>query len=148
MTARFEQDDIRFLYPENWALTAGSPETLPREVSVQSPGGGFWTLQLHPASVEPSELLETVVSILSKEYDSFESERATELLGGINSDVCLMNFFCLDMLVAAKAMAFATAGHTVLVLCQAENREFDALQMVFQAISTSLVQQSFAQNRT
>jgi hypothetical protein len=50
-----------------------------------------------------------------------------------------MEFYCLDLLVTARARAVRTDRATYLVLCQAESREFERLLPVFETITLSLL---------
>ena len=59
MTSTFKRDEIEFSYPETWQLTETVEEgAFPGEVSLETPGGGFWTLLIFPPGVDAVELLE------------------------------------------------------------------------------------------
>ena len=58
MVATYERHGIRFLYPENWDLQEDSRGADTQCVTLQSPGGGFWMLQI----VETQQSLERLVA--------------------------------------------------------------------------------------
>lgn len=111
----------------------------PLGVTIECPGGGFWSLALYTAAVDPVELVSQACDAMRQEYETFESARADSLIEGIATVGFEMNFYCLDLLVTARAQAFQIADTTCLVLYQAENREFDELEPVFGAITLSLL---------
>ena len=71
---------------------------------------------------------------------------AKEKVGDVRAqgvDIC---FFFLDLLVEAKIRAVQTPTYTLVWHYQAESREFEKMEPVFQAIATSLMQtQEFVQ---
>jgi hypothetical protein len=76
---------------------------------------------------------------LQAEYPAAESEQASEeILGQIVSGYDV-SFFYLDFVNTATIRTLRTPAATCLVLCQADDREFDALAPVFRAITTSLL---------
>ena len=50
-----------------------------------------------------------------------------------------MNFYCLDLTNTAMVRACTTPGGAYLILCQADDREFEQVAGVFQAITHSLL---------
>ena len=140
MPALFNKLGIRFQYPENWTLetdpgaAGGKPS-----VSVYSPGGGFWTIWLHAGGEDPAELAQTAAEVFEREYDELDSEPVSETIAGIELIGFDLNFYCLDLINTARIRAFTTQRGTYLVICQAEDRDFDRLSDVFQAITMSLL---------
>ena len=49
-----------------------------------------------------------------------------------------MDFCCLDFIITSRTRSFRLGNWTLLMLCQAENREFEQLEDVFHAITLSL----------
>ncbi len=49
-------------------------------------------------------------------------------------------FFYLDLITQAQVRCLQTDRHTLVIFCQAEDRQFEKLTPVFKAILTSLIQ--------
>ncbi len=127
---------VRFMYPENWQLTQEQSSHLPYEISLQTPGGGFWSLHIYDNLSDPQQLVEETLVTMRQEYHDLESEpidAETQMVG------YEMNFYCLDRVVTARAIAFHHGDRTCLVLYQAESSEFDKMDQVFQAVTLSLL---------
>lgn len=139
MTACYEKSGIRFLYPENWQITDEQLLDSPLSVSVQSPDSGFWSLMVYDPGTEPSKLVEQVLQSMRGEYDGVESSLAFEQFEDVESMGYDMCFYCLDFIVNAKALAARARGKTLLIMWQAEDREYERLEPVFRAITTSLL---------
>lgn len=139
MTPRYENFGVGFQYPENWKIVDEQPDDWPRSVSVQSPGSGFWMLQIFPAVADPATLAADVLKTIQQEYQEVEAESVHEPLAGVNTLGHDLTFYCLDLIVAARTRAFPHGDRTFLLLWQAEDREFDQLEPVFRAISVSLL---------
>jgi hypothetical protein len=108
-------------------------------VTVHSPGGAFWSVVLHDADADPAKLAATALSALKAEYADSEAEPVHEQIGKQTVSGYDMNFFYLDFTNTATIRCFRTPSATCLVLCQAEDREYEALAPVFRAITTSLL---------
>ena len=139
MPATYEKMGIRFLYPDNWSLDEQDALDDNPQVAVYSPGGAFWSVALHPRETDPSELAGAALRTLKSEYDDSEAEPVTEDIGGRLIDGYDLSFFYLDFTNTALIRSFRTDHNTCLILCQAEDREFDVVGPVFQAITTSLL---------
>lgn len=139
MPAVFEKLGIRFLYPDNWTLDEQEALGGNRSVSVYSPGGAFWSIALHAEGVDPHELAATALSTLKEEYADAEAEPVAEQIGGQTIKGYDLNFFYLDLTSTALIRGFRTSSASCLVLCQAEDREFEEVAPVFRAITTSLL---------
>jgi hypothetical protein len=139
MPATYEKLGIRFLYPDNWSLDEDDVLGGDPLVAVYSPGGAFWSVALHPVETDPSELASAALRTLKAEYEDSESQPVSEEIGGETIDGFDVNFFYLDFTNTALIRSFRTEEASCLVLCQAEDREFDQLGPVFRAITTSLL---------
>ena len=139
MPAVYEKMGIRFLYPDNWTLDEQEAFDGNRSVSVSSPGGAFWSIALHARGTNPDELAATALEILRAEYADAESEEASEEIAGQPTSGFDVHFFFFDLTNTALIRGFRTAAASCLVLCQAEDREFETLAPVFRAITTSLL---------
>jgi hypothetical protein len=138
MPARYAKLGIRFQYPENWTLDESDAIKGDDSVSVYSPDGAFWSIIKHPLSSSPEELVEAALAAMRQEYDELDAEPVEETCGRqalVGFDI---NFYCLDLTNTALIRAFRTAQGAYLVLCQADDREFQEVEAVFRAITRSL----------
>lgn len=138
MPAVYDKLGIRFLYPDNWTLDEDEALHGNQAVTVNSPGGAFWSITLHPHSTDPAELAAAALRTLKAEYPDSESEPATQEIGEHELRGYDVNFFYLDLTNTALIRGFRLHDATCLILCQAEDREFAQIGAVFDAITTSL----------
>lgn len=139
MPAVFDKLGIRFTYPDNW--TVDESEALGGECSVTvfSPGGAFWAVSLHAAETDPQALVRDGVKALRESYPDLDVETVNERIAGqelVGADV---NFYYLDLTNTGLLRAFRQPRFNVLILCQAEDREFESTEPVFRAMTLSLL---------
>ncbi|MDZ4820988.1 MAG: hypothetical protein SGJ20_18640, partial [Planctomycetota bacterium] len=106
------------------------------------PGGAFWSVTVHSTEDAPEDLVDTVVATMRAMYDDLDSEDTEEEILGrevIGSD---LNFYCLDLTNSAEVRVFESKRGNFVILCQADDREFDEVRRVFQAMTFSLLQES------
>jgi len=139
MPAVFHRHGIHFQYPENWTLETDEGAKGCRGASVYSSGGGFWAVTVHPREEDPRALAKAALETIKREYDELDSEPASEKIGAHELAGYDLNFYCLDLTNTAWIRGFRTAKSTLLVICQAEDREFDQVADVFRAITASLL---------
>ncbi len=139
MPARFDSLGISFQYPDNWTLDDSDAVLGRQSVTVFSPGGAFWSVAVHPGSADPAKLAAAIVGTMKNEYDSLESEPAAETVAGHELAGYDLAFYCLDLTNTALIRSLRIAQTTYTIFCQAEDREFERLRAVFQAITTSLL---------
>jgi hypothetical protein len=139
MPAVYDKLGIRFLYPDNWTMDESEALSGNRSVSVYSPGGAFWTIVLHASHLDPDELAAGALETLKSEYADAEVQSVSEQIGERSISGYDLNFFYLDFTNTALIRGFRTASASCLVLCQAEDREFERVGPVFRAITTSLL---------
>src|SRR5688572_3072390 len=120
MTATFNKAGIRFQYPENWEIIDENVAERPRTVSLQSPGGGFWSLMVYDPGVEANTLLRETLDQMRTEYENLESSVTFEQFDELEATGYEMFFYCLDFLVCARALAVKIPdGQIMLLLWQA-----------------------------
>lgn len=139
MPAQFNKLGIRFTYPDNWTVDESSAMEGAASVTVYSPTDSFWSVSLHPDDVEPEELVRSGTAALRETYPDLDVEEFCETVQGrvvIGADV---NFICLDLTNTAQIRVFESANCVVVVYCQADDRDFDMLGPVFQAMTVSLL---------
>jgi hypothetical protein len=139
MTAVFDQLGLRFQYPENWTVEKDATIAERLTVSVYSPEGAFWTVMRHPANTDSVELAEAALVAMQNEYQDLDSEKSRELVGEVELVGFDLNFYCLDLTNTAWIRAGGTGAATYLLICQAEDREFEQVSAVFQAMTASLL---------
>jgi hypothetical protein len=139
MPAVFDKLGIRFQYPDNWQLDEKDALAGESSVTVYSPGGAFWSINVHAREVAPKDLVEAALKAMRQEYDELDAERVRERAAGQDLVGYDLNFYCLDLTNTALVRAVRTADATFLILCQAEDREFAEVGPVFRAITASLL---------
>jgi hypothetical protein len=137
--AYYDKLGIRFAYPENWSIADEQLEAPPQGVSVQSPNGGYWDLRIFVSRRELDEVSDQALDAMRQEYADLESEAVTEELFDVPAVGYNLDFFCLDLLVTSRIRSFHVGDRTLLLICQAENREFERQRLVFDAITKSLL---------
>jgi len=142
MPIRFDRLGISFQYPDNWTLDEEDALAGRGSVTVYSPGGGFWSVSVHPRSADLNGLIEGAVEAMRQEYEELEAQRVKESLGPHEVVGYDLNFFYLDLTNTACIRGVQTASTTYTVFYQAEDREFDRVEQVFRAMVLSLLQGS------
>lgn len=140
MPAQYEKQELRFQYPDNWTLADEQWDEWPHVVSVQSPSGAFWTVHSFPPGSDPQSLTQEVLQTLRQEYGDVDSDVVVEDLLGNQAVGYGLDFYCLDFVVSAQALAVTIGNSTLLFVYQAEMREFSDLLPVFRAMMFSVAQ--------
>ena len=117
MTSTFKRDNIEFTYPETWQLSDTLEHDPPEgEVSLETPGGGFWTLVVFPPDVDPVELLENAKRGLVDQYEDVEFQEPGRPLDDVYPSLGTDAFFyCLDFLVTAALSVISTPKYSLVV---------------------------------
>ena len=141
MPAKFERLGIAFQYPDDWRLDEEEAVAGNRSVTVYNPrGGGFWSVSLHPQKADSMALADAAVNAMREVYDSLEAAPAEEEIAGQTLVGYDLNFYCLDLTSTAAVRIVRTPKRTLVIFYQAEDREFEEIKAVFQAISWTLLQ--------
>lgn len=137
MPGQFEGFGIALMYPDSWTIDSEVEGT---SVSIESPSGAFLTITqcAHPADAE--EALTKARSAMHEEYDEVERETVVKQFSGLTLNGDVLRFVYLDLIVTSQLLLLAHADHSYLVQTQAEDRDHDRLQPVFDAMLTSLCQ--------
>jgi hypothetical protein len=141
-TGKYQRGGIQFRYPENWKLADDSMEGIPRTVSIQAPSGAFWSIDIHPFSVDPDELMTQALEAMRGEYPDLEASETDTIVAGNESRGYDLYFCCLDFVVASRMRAFRLGHATYMLTYQAEDREFEQMEPVFDAITHSYFQEN------
>ncbi len=135
----FDRFGLAFHHPDNWAVDTEDSEGRYATVTVFSPGGAFWSVSGHAPGGDPAALAEAVVSQMREEYRELDAEPASEDVAGHRLVGIDLNFYCLDLTNTAQVRTLTTPDAIYLILCQAEDREWDEVAPVFAAMTTSFV---------
>ena len=139
MPASFDQSGIRFDYPDNWSVEQSEAEGGAVQGGVSSPHTAFWQLRKHPAGVELEPLFDEVLAALRSEYQEIEVEPDDDLVEGQMVTGFTVNFFYLDLTNTCWLRGIETPDANYLLVCQAEDREFAQVELVFRAMLASVL---------
>ena len=139
MAANFDKLGIHFQYPENWQLDESEALQGNQVVTVYSPGGAFWSVMIHPPTASPETLAATALQAMREQYDELDAEEVHENVAGQDLIRYDMNFYCLDLTNTAQVRSFRAPGAAYVIFCQADDREFADIEVVFRAITTSFL---------
>lgn len=139
MPAVFDKLGIRFTYPDNWTVDESDALGGECSVTVYSPGGAFWAVSLHDPDTVPKDLVKATAQALRETYPDLDFESVTETISGVETAGADLNFYCLDLTNTAMIRAFRAPRFNCLVLCQAEDREFEDVGPVFRAMTQTLL---------
>ncbi|MDA7951791.1 MAG: hypothetical protein MPJ24_09930 [Pirellulaceae bacterium] len=139
--ATFEQDEIRFQYPENWTLASETGEEGVVSVSLQSPENSCFFLERYNEQLDLVELAHQMKEEMANEYKDleFEADENNEELFGHSVTGYDLRFYCLDFLVLARLACLHVEDKTIVIMWQAESRLFEKNELVYQAITKSLL---------
>jgi hypothetical protein len=138
MVATYDRHEIRFAYPDNWELSEEYQGSDSHCVTLQSPGSAFWMLQAVAAPKSIERLATESLRSVKQEYGDVEVVRVQEEIEGTPSIGYDLYFYCLDLLVSSQIRCFTLNNRSCVLLCQAEDTEFDRTRPVFAAITASL----------
>jgi hypothetical protein len=145
MPAQYDRSGLTFQYPENWELEDGVLEGGDAArgagvaVSVTSPGGGFWTVISHRGFFQPQQYVESALQALRETYHELDTESVEETIAGHRLAGYNVDFISLDTVSTARVRGVETHEGSLLILCQADDREFERIEPVFRAMTVSLL---------
>ncbi|MGD0381874.1 MAG: hypothetical protein ABSA77_00035 [Thermoguttaceae bacterium] len=76
---------------------------------------------------------------MKNEYQNLEVQQINETLAGRKMTGYDLNFFLFDFTNTAQIRSLKCNQATYTIFCQAEDREFEQIQRVFQAMTISLL---------
>lgn len=140
MPALFDRLGISFQYPENWRLDEADILEGRKSVTVYSPSGGaFWMVSVHPRGSQPAKLAADALHAMTQEYEEVESKPVSETLSEFDLVGYDLNFYYLDLTNSAVVRCVRTEHGTLTIFYQGEDREYDAIEPVFRAMTVSLL---------
>ena len=141
MTAVYDKLGLKFLYPENWTLIDESDSEMPHAITLETPDGACsWAVHAYQPDADRDSVLKETLSTLRETYEDLEVASFDDELGSWEASGVEALFYCLDFLIRARLLVVPTREHLLLFWFQAEDREFDKQNAVFQAMSVSLLQ--------
>lgn len=140
MTSVYEKSGLRFAYPENWTVDDSESQGERAAVTVQSGSGAFWTVVRQPVAADPDVAAAEALKAMQEEYDELDAEPVETALDGFQLHGYDVNFICLDFTSTALIRATNTQAGTVVIFCQADDREFADVANVFAAMTMNVLQ--------
>ncbi|MBQ18123.1 MAG: hypothetical protein CMJ65_13455 [Planctomycetaceae bacterium] len=137
MPCSYDDDGVRFAYPDSWEL-AREEDTGEVRLTVSGDGTSFWSLTLFPSGPAAIEVVETAVDAFRDEYDELDVYCVEESLCGFPVEGRALEFVCLELINSAWLKGFETPGFTALVFYQGTDHELRQTRSVLEAITTSL----------
>jgi len=138
MTATFDRFGVRFDYPENWTVEQTDEGPGAQMVSVNSPETAFLQATIRAADEDLEPLFDEALSVLRKEYEEIEVEPANDQIDGVEIMGFSVHFFWLGLMNTCWLGGIKRPEATYLIMCQAEDREYDRVNLVFQAMLVSM----------
>ncbi len=138
MPATFDEYGVRFLYPDNWEITERTAGDESVGVTLESPDGAFFSLNRYHRQTDAESLKEQVIEAMRAEYDEIEVVPDPQSVRAEGEAGCELNFFVLDLLVTARILVIPDRHDLLLLQIQAENRQFDKQERVFEAMLKTL----------
>lgn len=148
MPAQFDSFGVRFLYPDNWAVADREDADGDRGTTLDLPGGGFVSIELTSADAV-EELIDGIVRTISADYDDLERDQVTLEVLPENTPVTDLRFYYLDLMIISRLVILPseskltiedTGDNVLVVQMQAESRDFDKNEAVFDAILKQIVE--------
>ena len=137
MPAIFEEDGVRFLYPDNWVIERADHDA-GWAVTIQSPDTAFLTVAFRDDQPDPAAIADAAVDALREEYPTLEAEPAVETIGGAPAVGHDVHFLSLDLTVTARVRGLACESGSLLVMTQVADIDADKAGPVLAAMVASL----------
>jgi hypothetical protein len=137
MPGKFEGFGISVMYPDSWHLDT---EVEGDSVSMESPDGSFISITKCADAKESRVALSKAREAMHEEYEEIERESLVKELATLTLTGEVLRFVVLDLIVTSQLLLLSYEGEDYLIQTQAEDRDHDRLQPVFDAILTSLCQ--------
>lgn len=127
---------ITTLYPESWK----AEENLESQtVTIESPEGAFIAISRLDDPGQLEGAMKQARATMEEEYDEVEQEVFSKALADVELSGITQRFAYLDLIITSHLTTFVVGGDVYLVQIQAEDRDMDRLQAVFDAMLTSIL---------
>jgi hypothetical protein len=137
MVETFEDDGIRFRYPENWRLEREDTD-IGWTVVVQSPDTAFAMISLNDESPSVETTAEAALATMREEYPDLDADSCVDSIAGRPAVGHDIRFFSLDLTNTCWIRSFYCSRGTIVVLCQVNDLELETNEPVLRAICASL----------
>lgn len=138
MIKQYESNLLSFAYPGNWNLE-DSGDQIPKEVSLESPEGAVWMVTAFSSKAQASDLWEEAKKSFESSYEDFECSAIEPSFNPKPEIAFEADFFCLDFLVHSRIYVFDHGPLKIMVIYQAESRQYESIADVFDAMTISLI---------
>jgi hypothetical protein len=142
MPATFNSFGLNFLYPENWVVSAREPGDREEGLTLELPGGGFFAVEFDDDDLSDAEILDRISAAIKEEYTEIETESVAMSGAGEGETAVDFRFFFLDLLVVSRVVLLNAGDRRLIVQFQAESRDFDANELVLDAILKQIREQT------
>lgn len=137
MPSVFDNDVIRFQYPENWQVDRQDTED-GWTVSVQSPGTAFLLISGYTERPAVQEVLDSTLQAMKQDYPELESDPVSEKIASHVSKGIDINFLSLDTVSSCQLRAFRSQSSTFLILSQYSSFDSPTAVAVLEAIRKNI----------
>ena len=96
-------------------------------------------MTIHSELAEPAKLAGAVVEAMRQEYEGLEEQAVDETVMGCELTGHDLAFYYLDLTNTAQVRSLRIGHSAYTIYCQAEDREFEQVKRVFQAMTTALL---------
>ncbi len=131
MPATFDSFGLKFLYPDNWTIADRAEIEGNSGVTFELPCGGFFSIEPLRVGQLTDELIGEVADSIAEEYGEVERDEIATDDRGRTVD---LRFYYLDLMVVSRLKFIQIGDRDFFVQMQAESRDFDSNEMVFEAI--------------
>lgn len=143
MPLEYADHGLHVAYPDNWTVETSETED-GFCVLLQSPGTAF--MQLLGQGRLPGEapaaacdaLLAGTLATLREDYPELETQPASERIAGRRAVGEDGQFISLDLTVSCWLRVVSLPEHTLLVLCQTSDLEYERAEPVLRAMRASI----------
>lgn len=147
MPATFEEYGVRFMYPDNWEISERAAGEESVGVTIESPDGAFFSLNRYHRQSDSDSLKEQVIAAMRAEYNEIEAVPYKSPDAREGESGSELHFFVLDLLVTVRILVIPDGADLLLLQIQAENRQFDKHELVFEAMLKTLRDSLAAEGR-
>ncbi len=138
MPATFDSFGVKFLYPDNWSVVDRDEAEGEEGVTLELPSGGFFSIEREVEGQLADEVFEEIASSFENDYGEVEREELALNVPESVGRAVEFRFYYLDLLIISRLLILNRREDTYLIQMQAESRDFEANEMVFQAILQQL----------
>lgn len=138
MPSAFEQDGIRFQFPENWQLNKEETDS-GWTITLQSPNTAFFLVSYDGDLPDPDHMAQTTLDALRDEYQDVEADPCLETVSGQSAVGFDIRFMSLDLTNSGWSRSFYGGAGTVLLYWQVNDLELKLLEPVLRAIAASVI---------